>query len=190
VDAVLADVNGTALTLSDIALARALGLFGFGASDAPVRRPEVERLVDVRLVEQEAARLEIGGPPAAVEEAWQAAAARVGGMPILLRWLESAGIDPDWARQMVEADVRWRRFIEVRFRGFVFVAETDVTRALGTAASTPEERERLRQRLTDDATQRDLAHWLIDARARAVIHYADAANGMLPLPFAGPGGDR
>ena len=139
VDAVLADVNGAVLTASDVALARALGLFGFGASGAPVRRPDVERLVDVRLVEREAARLEIGGSPDAIEAAWQAAGAGIGGLPRLLRWLERVGIDPDWARQMVETDVRWRRFIEVRFRAFVFVAESDIAAALGTAAAGTEE---------------------------------------------------
>lgn len=187
VDAVLGDVNGTVLTLSDVALARALSLFGFGPSDASVSRSDVARLMDARLAEREAARLEIGGSTAAVEEAWQAAGARAGGMAALTAWLETTGIDPDWARQLVEADVRWRRFIEVRFRAFVFVADSDVAAALGTTGATPEERERTRERLIEEATQRDLAHWLEDARSRARITYAEAADGLLPLPFTGPG---
>ncbi len=186
VDAVLGDVNGTAITLSDVALARALGLFGFGPSEAPVSRPDVARLMDARLAEREAARLEIEGSAAEVEEAWQAAGTRVGGMGVLTRWLEVTGIDPGWARQMVEADVRWRRFIEVRFRAFVFVAESDVNAALGRTDATPEERERTRQRLTEEVTQRDLAAWLEDARSRARTHYADPAEASLPPPFAGP----
>jgi hypothetical protein len=190
VDAVLADVNGTVLALSDVALARALGLFGFSASEAPVERPEVERLIDARLVEREAARLEIEGTAAAAETAWQAAEARLGGPEALTAWLATAGVDPSWARQLVAADVRWRRFIEVRFRAFVFVPEADVGAALGTAAASPEERERMRRRLTDEATQRDLDRWLAEARARAAIHYAGAAAGRLPLPFAGPGPAR
>jgi hypothetical protein len=187
VDAVLADVNGTVLTLSDIALARALGLFGFSPSDGPVSRADVVRLMDARLAEREAARLEIEGSAAAVEEAWRAAGARAGGMAALTSWLAVTGIDPGWARQMVEADVRWRRFVEVRFRAFVFVADSDVTAALGTAGGTPEERERARQRLIEEATQRDLARWLEEARGSARIHYADAADASLPPPFAGPG---
>jgi hypothetical protein len=187
VDAVLADVNGTVLTLSDIALARALGLFGFSPSDAPVSRADVGRLMDARLAEREAARLDIGGSTAAIEQAWQASGTRAGGMAALTRWLETTGIDPDWARQLIEADVRWRRFIEVRFRAFVFVAEADVAAALGATGATPEERERTRQRLIEEATQRDLALWLEEARSRARIHYADAADASLPLPFSGPG---
>ena len=186
VDAVLGDVNGTVLTLSDIALARALGLFGFGPSDAPVSRPDVARLMDARLAEREAARLEIGGSTEAVEEAWQAAGVRAGGMAALTSWLETTGIDPDWAKQLVEADVRWRRFIEVRFRAFVFVADSDVAAALGSAGATPEERERTRERLIEEATQRDLAHWQEEARSRARIYYAEAADSLLPLPFTGP----
>lgn len=186
-DAALADVNGTVLTLRDVALARALGLFGFSPSQAPVDRPDVERLIDARLVEREAARREIEGAAAAVDAAWQAAGARLGGPEALAAWLAATGVDPGWARQLLEADVRWRRFIEVRFRAFVFVAESDVAAALGTADAPPEERERMRKQLTDEATQRDLDRWLAEARARAVIHYAGAAAGQLPPPFAGPG---
>jgi hypothetical protein len=189
VDAVLGEVNDSVITLSDIALARALGLFGIDPSDAPVRRPDVERMVDARLVEREATRLEIGGLAAAVE-AWQAVGARVGGMAALEGWLDAAGVDPDWARHFVEADVRWRRFIDVRFRAFLFVADTDVSAALGTAAATPEDRERTRQRLIDEATQRDLSRWLEDARSRARIRVTDAVNAILPLPFTGPGRTR
>jgi len=187
VDAVLGDVNGTVLTLSDIALARALGLFGFGPSDVPVSRADVARLMDARLAEREAARLEIEGSASEAEEAWQAAGTRAGGTAALTDWLETTGIDPGWARQMVEADVRWRRFIEVRFRAFVFVADSDVAAAPGSTGATPEERERTRQRLIEETTQRDLAQWLEDARSRARIHYADAADASLPLPFSGPG---
>jgi hypothetical protein len=183
-------VNDSVITLSDIALARALGRFGFTPSDGPVGRPDVDRMVDVLLVEREAARLGMEGSAAAVEEAWQALGARAGGMEALAGWLEAAGADPAWARQVVEADVRWRRFIDVRFRAFVFVADTDVSAALGTAAATPEDRERTRQRLIDEATQRDLSRWLEDARSRAQVHVTDAANAMLPLPFAGPGRPR
>jgi hypothetical protein len=183
-------VNDSVITLSDIALARALGRFGFTPSDGPVGRPDVDRMVDARLVEREASRLGIEGSATAIEEAWQALGARAGGMEALAGWLEAAGADPAWARQVVEADVRWRRFIDVRFRAFVFVADTDVSAALGTAAATPEDRERTRQRLIDEATQRDLSRWLEDARSRAQVHVTDAANAMLPLPFAGPGRPR
>ncbi|HSD50069.1 MAG TPA: hypothetical protein VLG48_01585 [Candidatus Methylomirabilis sp.] len=189
VDAVLGDVNGSVITLSDVALARALGLFGFDPSDAPVGPPDLERMVDARLVERETARLEIGGA-AAVGEAWQAVAARAGGVEALVGWLEAAGVDLDWARQMVESDMWWRRFIDVRFRAFVFVADTDVSAALGTVAATPEARERMRQRLIDEVTQRDLSRWLEDARSRAQIRVTDAVNARLPLPFEAPGPTR
>ena len=88
-----------------------------------------------------------------------------------------------------------REFVEGKLTGIGRVlegllsalAETDVAAALGTAAAGPEDRERMRQRLTEEATQRDLAHWLEDSRSRARIYYADAANASLPLPFPGPG---
>ena len=78
-DAVLADVNGMTITASDATIARALGLFGIRQSENPIQAADVKQLVDAWLIEAEAARLQIEPSPAEVEEAWKAAAARVGG---------------------------------------------------------------------------------------------------------------
>jgi len=186
VDAILADVNGAIVTASDAAIARGLGLFGTPPSDAPIRTVDVGRLVEAWLIEQEAARLQIQPSPPEVEEAWQTVAGRMGGMDALRRWLDRVGLDEAWVKKLVEAELRWRRFIDVRFRAFVFVPEEDVTKAIGPGPHAPEVREKTVDALREDATARELAAWLTEARARATIRTTDAEKAGLPLPFPLP----
>jgi hypothetical protein len=185
-DAVLAAQDDTSITASDIALARALSLFGFHPADDPIRTTDVKRLLDARLVEREAARVGIGGSPKEAEEAWEASAAPWGGTPALMAWAEEHGIPELWARELVQADLRWRRFIDLRFRAFVFVSETDVAKALGPGAHPPAERERARSLLQADAVQGELDRWLVEARARARIQMAPVGVEPVPNPIPMP----
>jgi hypothetical protein len=185
-DAVLADVNGAVTTASDVAIARAASLFGLTPSDAPIHPDDVRRVVDTRLIADEARRLQITPDVADVDEAWRAAEHRLGGVGALHRWVDKAGLDEAWVRALVEADVRRRRFIEVRFRAFVFVTEGELTKTLGTASPTPEARETALNALREAAVARELAAWLPEARARATIRHADIGPAGIPLPFAMP----
>jgi len=47
VDTLVAVVDSRTVAASDIALARALGTFGFTASTAPMARKDIDRYVDV-----------------------------------------------------------------------------------------------------------------------------------------------
>jgi hypothetical protein len=185
-DAVLADVNGMTITASDATIARALGLFGIRQSEKPIQAADVKQLVDAWLIDAEAARLQIEPSPAEVEEAWKAAAGRVGGMDAMRSWVDQAGLDEEWVRKSVEADLRRQRFVEVRFRAFVFVSEEDVTKAIGPGPHVPEVREKAVNVLREEVTARDLAAWLAEARARATIRTTDAEKAGLPLPFPLP----
>jgi hypothetical protein len=185
-DAVLADVDRTIVTASDAAIARGLGLFGMEPSQTSIQTTDVQRLADAWLIDAEASRLQITPTAEDVEEAWHAIAARLGGMGPLRSWLDQAGLDEAWVRKMVEADLRQRRFIDVRFRAFVFVTEEDVTQAIGPGPHAPETRERAVTTLRDAAAARELATWLADARARAVIRYADIGAAGVPVPFSMP----
>lgn len=186
VDAVLADVNGMTITASDATIARALGLFGIRQSEKPIQATDVKQLADAWLIEAEAARLQIGPSPAEVEEAWKAAAARVGGMDALRGWLDQARLDEAWVRKLVEADLRWRRFIEVRFRAFVFVSDEDVTQAIGPDPHDPEVHEKAVNELREEITDRELRAWLAEAHSRATIRTTGAEGTGLPLPFGLP----
>ena len=185
-DAVLAEVNGRTLTASDVAVARALSLLGMRPSSEPILKADVDRMVDGLLVDQEAAQLAIGESEEELEAAWRVAAARTGGMPALLQWLDETALDPTWARGMIRRDVRYRRFLDLRFRPFVFVSEEELAAALGPGSHAAEARERTRETLREAAVARELAAWLVEARRRATIRYADGRPGGVPLPFPMP----
>jgi len=189
-DAVLASVNGRIIAASDVAIARALSLFGVEPSDAPIQRADAETLVDSRLIDQEAVQLAIGGTPQEFEEAWRAAADKVGGMSALEAWMDQNDLSGAWIRKMVEADLRWRRFIDLRFRAFVFISDSDVSQALGPGAHAAEAREETRKKLQADAVNRDVTAWLTEARKRATIQHADLVEGGVPLPIPMPPANR
>ena len=185
-DAVLADVNGATIAASDATIARALGLFGFRPSEKPIHAADVRHLVDAWLIDAEATRLQIAPTAAEVEDAWQTVAERVGGMDALRRWLDRAGLHEAWVKKLVEADLRWQRFVDVRFRAFVFVPEEDVANALGPGPHTMDARARAVGVLREEAVNRDLASWLADARAGAAIRTTGAEGTGLPLLFPLP----
>jgi hypothetical protein len=183
VDAVLVEVEGATVTASDVALARALDLFGFEPSDAPIGREDVERYVDAQLMAREATRLGIEG---AAEAAWDEVATRLSGRDALAAWLARVGIDLAWPRRLVEEDLRGRRFVDLRFRAFAFVAPDEVAAALGPGPHDDTARERARQRLEAEAVRREVAAWLAEARRGVRIRYALAPEAHVPSPFAMP----
>jgi hypothetical protein len=185
-DAVLAEVDGAIITASDATIARALGLFGTQQSEKPIRTADVSHLVDAWLIDAEAARLQIAPSVAEFEDAWRTIAGRVGGMDALRSWLDRAGLDEAWVKRLVEADLRGQRFVDVRFRAFVFVTEEDVTKALGPGPHTVDARGRAVDALREEAAKQELAAWLADARTRAAIRTTGAEGTGLPLLFPPP----
>jgi hypothetical protein len=184
VDAVLAVVNGEVVAASDIALAKALGLFGFAASAAPLDADDVERYVRVALVLEEARRLAIEAPPEAIAGTWRDVEARAGGPGAFAAWREASGIARSWTERAVEGHVRWQRFIELRFVALAFVTpdEIDAEAGGGDAGARARAHDRLRGARADRA----LAAWL-DERARtAAIRRMLAPAARVPLPFTGP----
>jgi len=186
VDAVLAEVDSTVVTASDIALARGLSLFDFKPDEAPIRSEDVERFVNALLVEQEAVRLQILPTTDEENAAWNAAATHFGGEGPFLAWLGEREVSQSWAHRMVEADLVWRRFIALRFRTFAFVPETEIDAALGTGSHTSEEREKVRETLLATATQESLAAWLQEARNRARIRLVKLPPIGFPTPLPIP----
>ena len=107
VDAVVGAVGAAAVSASDIALARALGLFGFTPSEAPIRAADVDRYGAALVAAFEASRLGIGPTLAELDEAWTALETQMGGAAALRAWLEATTIDTAWARRALEAHLRW-----------------------------------------------------------------------------------
>ncbi|HVQ74074.1 MAG TPA: hypothetical protein VMT79_00895 [Candidatus Binatia bacterium] len=179
-DAVVAEVDGNAVLLSDIALARALGLFGLEPSTGPIDAAAVERFVDIQLVLVEARRLTLTAASAEIERKWAEAAARFGGPAGLDRWLARAGVDPAWARSLVEAEVLHGQFVDLRFRAFVFVTEAEIDRVAGERGDEAA-RERARVEISRAAVARGLAEWTAAARKTSRVRIVEA--GALPDPL-------
>jgi hypothetical protein len=186
VDTLLAQVDARTISASDIALARALGVFGFAPSSSPIARSEIDRFVDVLLILAEAGKIGVEAEPAALDRAWAAVAARAGGEAALARWLEDMAIDRDWARVMVGEDIVKSKFLDARFAAFIFPDEEAVTRALGPGQHDEDARDRVRDRLIRQAAVEAQAKWLDDARRRASIKILLPDGASVVPPFAGP----
>lgn len=186
VDALLAQVDSRTIAASDIALARALGVFGLATSSSPITRAEVDRFVDTLLILAEAARIGIEVEPAAVDAAWSVVTTRAGGEAALTRWLEEKAIDRDWARRLVGEEIVKSKFLDARFAAFVFPDEEAVTLELGPGQHDESAREQVRQRLIRQAAAEALAKWLDDARRRASIKILLPDGGSVLPPFTLP----
>jgi hypothetical protein len=179
VDAVLAEVDRSPVTLSDVALARALGVLGLDPSPGPITEADLARFLDAQLALREATQVDIEVSTADVDRAWEAA----GGDALAAR-LEAAGIDPAWGRRLVEADLRVKRFVDLRFQGFAFVTEFDVDDALGPGPHEEDARARTRDRLRAEMVARAFADWKDDARRRIPMRRVPGATGPWPAPFS------
>lgn len=178
VDTVVADVAGRAVMLSDVALARALGVLGLEPSTAPITDAELAKYLDAQLAVREATQLAIEVTAADVDQAWEQA----GGATLAAR-LARAGIAPAWARRLLEEDRRVDRFVELRFRSFAFVTDFDVDEALGPGQHDEATRTRTRARLRDEMIAKAFAAWQGDARQRIPIHRVPDVTGPWPPPF-------
>jgi hypothetical protein len=185
-DRLVAEADGAIVTASDIALGRALGLFGLTPTGGALSAEEIRQYVDGQLLVREAARIGVEVTPADHAEAWAAVARRAGSEAALTRWLARADVEVPWARRLVDDDLRMRRFVELRFRALAFVSEADLAAALGEEARDEKAREAMRVRLEAEIAGRRLAEWLADARARASIRPRVATMGQVPSPLPGP----
>jgi hypothetical protein len=186
-DEVVAEIDGALVAASDVAIARALGLFELHPAPRALEGTDIERYVDGRLLVREATRIGLQTTADERTQAWAAAADRAGGQALLEGWLRRADVDPVWVRRLVDEDLLRRRFVELRFRDLAFVSEAEVTAAMGPGTSGEAAREVVRARLEGDAARRRLGEWLVEARARSVIRRLVDADARVPDPLAGAG---
>jgi hypothetical protein len=189
-DRVVAEIDGAPVTASDVAIARALGLFELNAAPRAIEATDVERYVDGRLLAREAMRLRLETTADQRAEAWTVAARRAGGEAMLATWLRTVDVDPAWARRLVDEDLIRRRFVEFRFRDLAFVSEAEVTAAMGTGQHGEATREAVRARLEGDVARRQLDEWLVEARTRSAIRRLVDEGAGIPDPLAGAGEPR
>jgi hypothetical protein len=179
VDMVLAEVGPSPVMLSEVAVARALGVLGLEPSDGPITDAELARYLDAQLVVREATQLAIEVSTVDVDRAWEMA----GGVA-LARRLEAVDVDQAWARRLLESNLRVERFIDLRFRDFAFVTDFDVDEALGPGVHDEAERTRARDRLRAEMVARAFAAWKEDARQRTPIRRIPGVAGPWPAPFS------
>ena len=108
VDVVVGNVGPSIVTASDIALARALGLFGFTPSEAPIDATDVDRYGAALVAVLDASRLGIGPTLPELDEAWTTLETQIGGADALRSWLDATKIDVAWVRRALDAHLRWR----------------------------------------------------------------------------------
>jgi hypothetical protein len=191
VDGVVAQVDGVIVTASDVALGRALGLFGLTAAAGPLSQAEIQRYLDGQLLAREGARIGVEPTAADAAEAWAVVIRRAGGEEALTRWLRLADVDLEWARRLAHDDLRMRQFVDLRFRALAFVSEADLTAALGPGPHDEQTREEMRARLEREAADQRLTEWLAEARTRASVSPRVAWLGQVPNPLpALPGSAR
>ena len=178
VDTVVAEIGSRPVALSDVALARALGVLGLEPSAGPITEAEVTTYLDAQLVAREARQLAIEVPAADVDRVWE----KAGGDALAAR-LAAAGIDAAWARRLLEDDLRIERFVDARFAAFAFVTDFDVDEALGPGEHDEVTRARTRDRLRAEMIARAFAAWKDDTRARTPVHPVPGATGPWSPPF-------
>jgi hypothetical protein len=179
VDTVLAEIGSSAVMLSEVTLARALGVLGLEPSPGPITDAEVAHFLDAQLAAREATQLEIDVSAADVDRAWQ----RAGGATLDSR-LQDVGVDPAWARRLLESDLKVERFIDLRFRAFAFVTDFDVDEALGPGAHDAATRERTRERLRAEKVTQAFSAWERETRQRVGVRRVPAVTGPWPAPFS------
>jgi hypothetical protein len=178
VDEVLAEVAARPVMLSEVTLARALGVLGLEATSGPITEADLAKYLDGQLAVRESTQLAVDVPAADLDRAWEQA----GGAALASR-LTAAGIDPAWARRLIEADLRMQRFVDLRFRAFAFVTDFDVDEALGPGSHDEATRAQTRERLRADMVTRSFTAWQEEARQRVPIARVAGVTGPWPAPF-------
>jgi hypothetical protein len=179
IDEVLAEVASRPVTLSEVTLARALGVFGLERSAGPITDADLAKYLDAQLAVRESVQLDVDVSAADLDAAWD----RAGGAALAAR-LTAAGVDPAWARRLIEADRRVQRFVDLRFRAFAFVTDFDIDEALGPGAHDEATRARTREKLRADMVIRAFTAWQEEARQRVPIGRIPGVAGPWPAPFS------
>ncbi len=129
IDRLLAAVNGKVITESDLNLARNLNvLVGFGKTAPAVSRQEaIDRLINREILRQELENFPLqpedqGRAERRLEELKQGYA-EIGGINLVLRRL---GLQEPEIEAYIQLQVSMLRFIELRFRPFVNVADEEI----------------------------------------------------------------
>jgi peptidyl-prolyl cis-trans isomerase SurA len=127
--AIKALVNDQPITTYDVRnRARFLQLTTQGRAG---EKQALEELIDERLKEQEARRLNVGISVSAIEEAFAGIASRANLTPAQLEQaLQQEGVNPETLKSRIRAELAWAEVVRARFRATVQITDQDVADAL------------------------------------------------------------
>lgn len=177
IDRVVAVVNGSVITLSDVEGARR---FGFIAAEPGDLRTAVERVIDRRLALVEVERYTPPEPPeATITEAIAVARARFPSDVAFTAALAETGLTTEHLRRYVRDDLRLRTYEQQRF-GFAMQPSEEETLAFfrsnqerfrrgGTLPPFEEVRAEVRAALVADRRAASIRDWMDGLRRRAEI---------------------
>ncbi len=176
IDRILAVVNGSVVTLSDVEGARRFGLI----AEAGDLKAAVERVIDRRLALVEVERYAPPDPPPArLDEAVAAARGRFGSEAAFNAALAETGMTVDHLRRHLRDDLRLRAYEQQRF-GFAvdpteeaalayFRANQDRFRRGGALPPYDEVREDVRAAMIAAKRADSIREWLAGLRRRADV---------------------
>ena len=185
VDEILAVVNGSPITRSDLLWSLALDSRAPSPSEhlsSDVLKRKLEVLIDERLIFQEAASLptseitdeEIGRKRADLIR-------QFGSENGFRQRVEAAGLTAERVEDLLKQRIVIDRFIDFRFRSFVFVGDQEIARyyeeelvprikASGRVAPPlTEVREQIQAILREEKVNQEIDKWLAEARQRADV---------------------
>ncbi|HWP44879.1 MAG TPA: SurA N-terminal domain-containing protein [Blastocatellia bacterium] len=190
VDQILALVNNEIITKTDLLWSLALEPSApspAGEISSDILRRKLDVMIDERLVAQEAARLP--GAEVSEEEIDRKRAQLIGRFKSEAEFrqrIESVGLTPERLDQLLRERILIDRFIEFRFKSFVFVSEDEIKRfydnvivpEVRAQGAVPPPIDKLREgiveRIRQEKINDEIDRWLIDARQRAeIVHLAE-----------------
>jgi len=183
VDRIAAVVNGTVITESDILWYLALDPeTPEGTFSEEVKARALQQLIDQALLHQEAEKLPtLAIAESEIERYLAELRARFPSESAFRRRVAAVGLDDQTLREIARHRVEILRFIDFRFRSFVFVSEPEVqgyyehrivaeAQRRGAAPPPLEQVRPLIERiLRDEKTKAEMIAWLDDARRTAEI---------------------
>lgn len=176
VERTVAVVGGTAITLSDVQTALALGLVEGAGPDADAQG--VARLVERWLILHEVSRFAPPEPPEGdVDARLAAVAARAGSPEALATVLARGGFTPGRLAAWVRDDLRIAAYLDQRFATAGVASEADVAEYavahsadLDAAGVTAADRPRVaRERLQAERRRELISDWLAELRRRTPV---------------------
>lgn len=182
-DRMAATVNGDLITESDIKWYIALDPeAGEGPAAEQIQWRALQQLIDQKLLDQEAEKLPtIEISPADVEKGLADLIARFPSESAFRQRVEAAGLDAETLRAMIKHRLEILRYIDFRFRSFVFVSDIEiqsyyeqrvvpVAKARGEQAPSLEQvRPLVEKIISDEKVKSEMIAWLDDQRQKAEL---------------------